>query len=172
VGPTLTKMFLVSTHLRYPERNLLTAGCPVTPSMEALLSPLTAPPNATKMQVGDGAGAAYAFLFPGAAGAKRAAADPQALLLQLHAGLLSSASQLEPRLLPMIQWFADAPLLPIHRSWQFDHPPPYTAAQVCGSGANVGWRPHPGGVLFREPHALRLAGASTPVPSELSLPTT
>eukprot|EP01043_Picozoa_sp_COSAG02_P045651 COSAG02_NODE_4199_length_5633_cov_4.504518_7_plen_479_part_00 len=81
VGPTLTKMFLVSIHLWRPDMQLLAKGCPV----------------------GDGAKAAFAFLY-GDTSAERC--DSQALLLKLHAILLADAPTREPRLLPMVKWCA------------------------------------------------------------------
>ena len=71
IGPTLTKMFLVSIHLWRPEMNLLAHGCPV----------------------GDGAKAAFAYLFD-----KRSVegCTSEALLLRLHAELLAKAPTIEP----------------------------------------------------------------------------
>ena len=73
-------MFLVTTHLRYPDLGLLDHGC----------------------QVGDGADAAYRFLYP-LAPKNADDADRQELLKRLHAHLLEHADALEPRLRPMIK---------------------------------------------------------------------
>jgi hypothetical protein len=81
IGPTLTKMFLVSIHLWRPDMQLLAKGCPV----------------------GDGAKAAFVFLYGGTSAER---CGSQALLLKLHAKLLTDAPTLEPRLLPMVKWCA------------------------------------------------------------------
>jgi len=80
VGPTMSKMFLVSTHLRYPHLGLVSDTC----------------------QVGDGAAAAFTHLYPNASPTQ----NREALLVHLLDELKTHAEHVEPRLLPMVEWTA------------------------------------------------------------------
>lgn len=82
VGPTLSKMFLITTDLRYPELRLCADNC----------------------QVGDGANIAFQALFDRAP--PRLPVDRQAWLKTLHSYVVEHADQIEPGLLPMIAWSA------------------------------------------------------------------
>jgi len=81
VGPTMSKMFLVSTHLRYPHLALLDESC----------------------IVGDGAAAAFVHLFPTA----NKAADREVLLKKLLVEMQENISEIEPRLKHMMAWTAE-----------------------------------------------------------------
>ena len=81
IGPTMTKMFLVSTHLAYPEARILDDDC----------------------AVGDGADAAFDFLFPSLPPRPKALSRGP-LLAKLHDHLLTSP--LFPRFSKMLQWVA------------------------------------------------------------------
>lgn len=78
IGPTMSKVLLVTTHLWYPHLGVLDDGC----------------------EVGDGADQAFDFLYP-----KAERGDRRALLANLHS-YLNSADGLDPRFHHMINWLA------------------------------------------------------------------
>ena len=96
VGPTMAKMFMVTTHLRYPELGLLDKSC----------------------EVGDGAAPALAQLFglieqpslqtpcgPEEFTPRRLRpSSRRCLLVALGAYLQANADAIDPRLLPMVRW--------------------------------------------------------------------
>lgn len=86
VGPTMAKMFLVSTHLAFPQARLLNASC----------------------AVGDGAEQAFDYLFP--AIDARARSAHRALLLDALSAKLDAQEldRLEPRLRPMLRFVGKA----------------------------------------------------------------
>jgi len=82
VGPTISKMFLVSTHLCLPRLGLLDKGC----------------------EVGIGAQEAFKLLWPGSQAAKDYSMLPDRREV-LHR-LLARLSAVDPRLAPLIAWAA------------------------------------------------------------------
>ena len=86
VGPTMAKMFLVSTHLAFPQAHLLDASC----------------------AVGDGAEQAFDYLYPHVQ-ARARSAHRAVLLDALTAQLDEEAlDRLEPRLRPMLRFVGGA----------------------------------------------------------------
>jgi hypothetical protein len=86
VGPTTSKMFLVTIHLRFPQLGLLSTEC----------------------QVGDGASAAFLLLFPKVHSKVFGQKETrQAIFHKMYAYILEHLETFEPRLLPMIQWTAN-----------------------------------------------------------------
>ena len=87
IGPTMTKMFLVSTHLAYPGAEILDGSC----------------------AVGDGAEAAFDYLYPSLPPRARSAHRAE-LLTRLAAALDTpeKLDALEPRLRPMLRFVAAA----------------------------------------------------------------
>jgi len=89
IGPTLSKMFLVSTHFGLPDLHLLDEG----------------------IEVGIGAQESFKILYPGIQAKKDYKMLPDrrdilvSLLSHVH-DLVSSPSSIEPRLIPMIKWCA------------------------------------------------------------------
>ena len=81
VGPTTAKMFLVSTHLRYPSLRLVDDTC----------------------QVGDGAAAAFTHLYPNLGKSKY---DREKVLVQLLQEFRKEIAEWDPRLHPMVAWTA------------------------------------------------------------------
>jgi hypothetical protein len=82
IGPTMSKMFLVTTHLQYPELGLLTETC----------------------TVGDGAEQAFMYLYNLQVVAK--SSEREMILRALFKDMNALAPSLEPRLAPMIEWTA------------------------------------------------------------------
>jgi hypothetical protein len=86
VGPTTSKMFMVTIHLRFPQLGLLSTEC----------------------QVGDGASAAFLLLFPRVHSKVFGQKETrQAIFHKMYTYILGHLKTLEPRLLPMIQWTAN-----------------------------------------------------------------
>jgi len=81
IGPTMSKMLMVTTHLLYPELKLLDDFC----------------------QVGDGAEPALGQLFD-LPEHKLKTGHREQLLVALHAHLEEHVQRLEPRLLPLLRW--------------------------------------------------------------------
>ncbi|KAH8062430.1 hypothetical protein JL722_3348 [Aureococcus anophagefferens] len=87
IGPTMTKMFLVSTHLAYPAAKILDGSC----------------------AVGDGAEAAFDYLYPGVPPRSRSVHRGALLsILNDALGTPAKVDALEPRLLPMLRFVAAA----------------------------------------------------------------